>query len=98
LCAINRRGALLALSAGLWFSAYKSVRDLETTITTIALPDRFAMRLYRKAAVFFSCFISGVAFSAARAAGTDVRGLLRGNEYRYTILFIKNKKGPHPMK
>jgi len=34
-------GALLCISAGLWFSSYFAIRDLDDTITTIAMPDPF---------------------------------------------------------
>jgi len=39
-------GALLALSAGLWYSTWTSERELEDIITTIAIPDRYAVRAY----------------------------------------------------
>ena len=39
-------GALLALSAGLWYSTWTSERELEDIITTIAVPDRYAVRAY----------------------------------------------------
>ena len=39
-------GALFALSAGLWYSSYKSERDLDKIITTIAIPDVYAIRRY----------------------------------------------------
>ena len=34
-------GALLCISAGLWFSSFYALRDLDDTITTIAMPDPF---------------------------------------------------------
>ena len=34
---------LLCISAGLWFSAHKALLDIDETITTIAVPDRFAI-------------------------------------------------------
>ena len=39
-------GALFALASGLWYSAYRSERNLENIITTIAIPDRYAVRAY----------------------------------------------------
>lgn len=39
-------GALFALSAGLWYSSYKSERDLDRNTTTIAIPDVYAIRRY----------------------------------------------------
>jgi len=39
-------GALFALSAGLWFSVYRTERNLDDIITTIALPDMYAIRRY----------------------------------------------------
>ena len=39
-------GALLTLSAGLWYSVYQTERNLDEMITTIALPDMFAIRRY----------------------------------------------------
>ena len=41
-------GALLALSAGLWFSVYKTEKNLDEMITTIALPDVYAIRRHAK--------------------------------------------------
>jgi hypothetical protein len=41
-------GALLALSAGLWYSVDKSERELEDIITTIAAPDVMAIRRYAR--------------------------------------------------
>jgi hypothetical protein len=38
-------GALLCLSAGLWYSAHKALLDIDETITTIAIPNPFAVRL-----------------------------------------------------
>ena len=37
-------GALFSLSAGLWFSVYRTQRNLDDIITTIALPDVYAIR------------------------------------------------------
>ena len=34
-------GALLCISAGLWFSSYYALRDLDDSLTTIAMPDMF---------------------------------------------------------
>ena len=39
-------GALLCISAGLWYSANKAIRDIDKTITTIAVPDQFAISKY----------------------------------------------------
>ena len=36
-------GTLLCISAGLWYSAHKALLDIDETITTIAVPDRFAI-------------------------------------------------------
>jgi hypothetical protein len=36
-------GTLLCISAGLWYSAHKALLDIDETITTIAIPDRFAI-------------------------------------------------------
>jgi hypothetical protein len=36
-------GALLCVSAGLWFSAHKALLDIDSTVTTIAMPDYFAI-------------------------------------------------------
>jgi len=36
-------GTLLCLSAGLWYSAHKALLEIDETITTIAIPDRFAI-------------------------------------------------------
>ena len=41
-------GALLSLSAGLWYSVLVSERTLEATITTIAVPDIHAIRRYAR--------------------------------------------------
>jgi len=41
-------GALLTLSAGLWYSVYQTERNLDEMITTIALPDMYAIRRYAK--------------------------------------------------
>jgi hypothetical protein len=38
-------GAILCISAGLWYSAQKAISDLNETITTIAIPDIFAIRM-----------------------------------------------------
>jgi hypothetical protein len=37
-------GAILCITAGLWYSAQKAINDLNETITTIAIPDMFAIR------------------------------------------------------
>ena len=34
-------GAMLCISAGLWFSAFYALQDLDDTLTTIAVPDSF---------------------------------------------------------
>jgi len=39
-------GALLCISAGLWFSSYFAIRDLDDLITTIAIPDQFLIERY----------------------------------------------------
>ena len=39
-------GALFALSAGLWYSVYRSEKNLDEIVTTIAVPDIFAIRRY----------------------------------------------------
>ena len=36
-------GTLLCISAGLWYSAHKALLDIDETITTIAIPDNFAI-------------------------------------------------------
>jgi len=36
-------GTLLCISAGLWYSAYKALSDIDETITTIAIPNRNAI-------------------------------------------------------
>ena len=36
---LSLAGALLCLTAGLWFSAQRALRDIDEVITTIALPD-----------------------------------------------------------
>ena len=41
-------GALLCLSAGLWYSADKAIRDIDKTITTIAVPNSFSVSRYMK--------------------------------------------------
>ena len=51
-------GALFALSAGLWYSVYKTEQNLDDIITTIALPDMYAIRRYAKK-VFNSGDLSG---------------------------------------
>ena len=44
-------GALFALSAGLWVSVYRSEKNLDNIITTIAIPDIYAIRRYVREAV-----------------------------------------------
>ena len=44
-------GALFALSAGLWVSVYRSEQNLDKIITTIAIPDIYAIRRYVREAV-----------------------------------------------
>jgi len=39
-------GALLCISAGLWYSAHKALVDIDKTVTTIAVPDLFAIEQY----------------------------------------------------
>jgi hypothetical protein len=39
-------GTLLCISAGLWYSAHKALLDIDETITTIAIPDRFAINRF----------------------------------------------------
>ncbi|MCL2030557.1 MAG: hypothetical protein FWG93_03340 [Oscillospiraceae bacterium] len=39
-------GTLLCVSAGLWYSAYAGLRDIDKNITTIAIPDAFSIRRY----------------------------------------------------
>ena len=39
-------GALLCISAGLWFSSYYALRDLDDAITTIAMPDAFQIERF----------------------------------------------------
>jgi len=39
-------GTLLCLSAGLWYSAHKALRDIDETVTTIAMPDPIAIRSF----------------------------------------------------
>jgi hypothetical protein len=39
-------GTLLCLSAGLWFSAHSALLSMDESITTIAIPDPFAVRQY----------------------------------------------------
>jgi len=44
-------GALFALSAGLWVSVYRSEKNLDEIITTIAITDIYAIRRYVRDAV-----------------------------------------------
>jgi len=37
-------GALLCISAGLWYSAHKALLDIDRTVTTIAIPNTFAIK------------------------------------------------------
>ena len=39
-------GALVSLAAGMWFSAYKGVMDIDRYFTTIAIPETSAIRAY----------------------------------------------------
>jgi len=39
-------GALFTLSAGLWYSVYRSEKNLDDVMTTIAIPDMHAIRRY----------------------------------------------------
>ena len=39
-------GALLCISVGLWYSAHKALVDIDKTVTTIAVPDLFAIEQY----------------------------------------------------
>ena len=39
-------GALLCISAGLWFSSFYALRDLDDAITTIAMPDFFQIERF----------------------------------------------------
>jgi len=39
-------GTLLCISAGLWYSAHKALTDIDEIITTIAVPNRFAVNLF----------------------------------------------------
>jgi len=41
---LSLAAALFALSAGLWYSVYRTEQSLEDTITTIAMPDMTAIR------------------------------------------------------
>ena len=44
-------GALFTLAAGLWYSVYKSERNLEEIVTTIAVPDMYGVRRYAQTIV-----------------------------------------------
>jgi len=41
-------GALLCISAGLWYSAHKALLDIDKNVTTIAIPNAFAIKQYAK--------------------------------------------------